>query len=141
MREPRKTATKPPITGGANVGIRDQRGRFVAGGPPGPGRPAGSSSPGAVLSRPEFVRLLRSHAPELVRRLFEVAIRGRGTAAVRAAETLLNFGFGRPPAAVELTGPNGGPIDFRSDDGQARRVLSEIIASAEAGNDNRSAEN
>lgn len=48
---------------------------------------------------------------------------------IRCTEILLNRGYGRPPQALSLSGPDGGPIDFRNLDDDR---LDQFIARLEA---------
>lgn len=75
---------------------RDELGRVKAGGPslnPG-GRPAALR---------DMVDSIRARSPELVARLFKIALEGKPGAptTVRAAEILLERGFGKAPVMLE----------------------------------------
>lgn len=78
---------------------RDDRGRFVRGGPPGPGRPPGYS---------RLAELLDSALTDEIRRDIIAALADRAKAGdVRAAEFLFDRAYGKPRQAISV-----GPEDL-----------------------------
>lgn len=73
---------------------RTREGRWVAGGP--------SPNPGGRKSDRELTELARSRAPAAIDALARIA-QGRGLAAVRAAEALLDRALGKPTASLNVT--------------------------------------
>ena len=103
-----------------NLPRRGPRGLFVSGTAAGPGRPPTDKT---------FRALARSMSEAVLRKLYSIAVKGNGTAAVRAAEVILERGWGRP--ALEVSGPKGGPIDVRFHS-QVRSAIEALIAESEA---------
>jgi len=90
-------------------------------------KPGQSGNPSGRRKDVGHVQLLaREHTESALATLVEVMQNPAelGAARVRAAEAVLDRGWGRPHAAVEVTGAHGGPIQFE----EARDELSSIIA-------------
>jgi hypothetical protein len=77
---------------------------------------------------PEMVLLARQYGPEVLAKFINLLRKSDDEDIVlRAGQEILNRGFGRPPTAVALTGPQGEPLDFtRLDDGQLQRLLAHL---------------
>lgn len=98
----------------------DQVGKLV---PRKPGRPKGSRNRRTVLGSEH----LSSLTPKAKRRLAEIVQKGEPELAMKAAELILAYCYGRPVQAGEISGPDGGPIEGgalgdRDDIELARRV-------------------
>jgi hypothetical protein len=97
------------------------------------GRKTGGRRPGSPnKATAEVKELALKHGPEAI----EVAARlMRGaeseTARLAAANIILDRAYGRAPQAVEMSGPNGGPIQSETvtpTDEQRARALMALIA-------------
>ncbi|HLK93934.1 MAG TPA: hypothetical protein VKZ18_28840 [Polyangia bacterium] len=96
-----------------------------------PFRPGQSGNPGGrskAIAEVEKLALKRS--PQAIEELMRIA-KGRGLAAVRAAETVLAYGVGRPQHQVAITAKGGGPMNGAFV-GAARAMLEAAIEQAEA---------
>lgn len=118
--EPENRPETDPSDKGDNSSRRSPRGLFLPGAAAGPGRPP---------TNKVFRDLARGMSEMVLKKLYSIALKGQGTAAVRAAEVILERGWGRP--ALEVSGPLGGPIDVRFH-GQVRAAVEELVAQAEA---------
>lgn len=56
----------------------------------------------------EFYRILREKSPELAVKLVQIAMKGN----VAAMTLALSYAVGKPTDKLELSGPNGGPLEF-----------------------------
>lgn len=109
----------PPVLTGELV--RKPPVRAADGGTLAPG--GGSLNPGGrSKAEREVVELARQRGPEVIKRLFQIAMRRSDGAAVRAAEVLLERGFGKAP------------LKFVDSDGKDMRV-GIIIMPSERGED------
>lgn len=111
----------PPPAQNSGEAAATVRGRpFPAGqsGNPG-GRPASSK---------EFRQLARDYSPIALKKLYQIALTGKGFAAVRACEVIIERAWGKTP--LEVSGPRGGPIDMRFH-GAIRNAIEEAIAQAQ----------
>lgn len=92
-------------------------------GPDGKLAPGGGSlNPGGrSKAEREVVDLARQRGPEVIKRLFQIAMRRSDGAAVRAAEVLLERGFGKAP------------LKFTDADGKKLQIRGIIIMPAERG--------
>jgi hypothetical protein len=94
-----------------------------------PFKPGQSGNPsGRSKEIAEVEALARSKSAQAITELMRIA-KGRGLAAVRAAETVLAYGLGRPQHQVSITA-KGAPLDGRFA-GAARAMLEAAIANAE----------
>lgn len=94
-----------------------------------PFQPGQSGNPsGRSREIAEVEALARSKSAQAVIELMRIA-KGRGLAAVRAAETVLAYGLGRPQHQVSITA-KGAPLDGRFA-GAARQMLEAAIVEAE----------
>ena len=79
----------------------------------------------------DIASFARQYGPECIANLVHIMRTNPDNpdVVIRCCDLLLMRGYGRAPAAISLSGPNGGPIDFRSldDDG-----LDQFIARLEA---------
>lgn len=79
---------------------------------PGAGRPKGARDKATREAGATIGELARVHAGTALNALVEIATKGESEAArVSAANALLDRGYGKPPQALEHSGPNGGPIE------------------------------
>ncbi len=86
--------SKKPAAGGQPESTpRTRDGRWVAGGP--------SPNPGGRKSDKELTELARVRAPEAIDALARIAA-GKGLAAVRAAEVILDRALGRPKQSMSV---------------------------------------
>ena len=76
--------------------------------------PWGKGQSGNPGGRPKALKELRelaqSHAADVVKRLYEIAMTGDPAPAVAACKELLDRGFGKSPQALEVTGAEGAPL-------------------------------
>lgn len=78
---------------------------------PGAGRPAGAQSRATRAMKASFSEVARTHAPEALRTLVQIAKKGESDSArVSAANAILDRAYGKPSQAHEHAGPNGGAI-------------------------------
>lgn len=81
----------------------------------GPGRPFVKGQSGNPKGRARVAadirELARQYGPEAVRTLAGIMQTGSERGRVMAAEALLDRGYGRPGQSVELSGPQGGPVE------------------------------
>lgn len=78
---------------------------------PGAGRPRGAQNRATKEQKGTLQELARSHTETALKTLVEVARKGESDAArVSAANALLDRAYGKPSQAVEVAGPQGGPI-------------------------------
>jgi hypothetical protein len=78
---------------------------------PGAGRKPGAKDAATGEQRASIQSLARSYDKLALATLARVAKSSSSdSAAVSAANALLDRGYGRPPQAVEMTGKNGGPV-------------------------------
>ncbi len=75
-----------------------------------------SGNPGGRPKGETNVRALaQAHGEEAINRLVELMReKSNDRVSALAAQALLDRGFGRPVQSTELTGKDGGPLDFRS---------------------------
>jgi hypothetical protein len=98
-----------------------------------PFKPGQSGNPsGRSKEIAEVEALARSKSAQAITELMRIA-KGRGLAAVRAAETVLAYGLGRPQHQVSITA-KGAPLDGRFA-GAARQMLEAAISEAERSTD------
>lgn len=96
-----------------------------------PGRPFAKGKSGNPGGRPklpeELKQAFRALAPEALKTLESVmrSSKARPGDRIRAAETILNRGYGTPVQAVEVTGRDGGPIESMTHE-QALARLAEL---------------
>ena len=72
----------------------------------GKGRPKGSSNRGCLDGR----IAARAHAEKAMQTLVDMLSSPSHPTRVSAASSILDRAFGRPAQAVEMSGPDGGPI-------------------------------
>lgn len=78
----------------------------------------------------ELRKLARNNAPTVIRRLMLLARKAQPAEAIRASALLLEWGFGKPENAVEVT---GAPVDFEALDASERaKVFQEAADKARA---------
>lgn len=108
---------------------RDAKGRIVKG--------SRSLNPtGRPHDEREVIEALRLHGPELVEALLKLALRKKNPS-VEAIKVALAYAYGKPREKVELTGADGGPIEWdlsRLTDEQLN-VLEQIHSIAKGGAD------
>lgn len=79
----------------------------------------------------EIAHFARQYGPECIANLVHL-MRTHGDdpdVVIRCADILLTRGYGRPPTAVAISGPDGGPIDFRSlDDDRLDQFIERLEA-------------
>jgi len=81
----------------------------------GAGRPKGSRSAATKEQIASISDMAKMHSEDALHALVHVATQGESEAArVSAASAILDRGFGKPQAAVELTGAEGGPVAFEA---------------------------
>ena len=100
---------------------RDEKGRFV---------PGVSGNP--LGRRPQYKvvqDLARSHTVAAITTLVEVMIGRQYTGAerVRAAQLILDRGWGKPETRLELTGADAGPIEIHDPKDRVRGMLDGIL--------------
>ena len=78
----------------------------------GAGRPKGAVASATIEQKGTLSELARSHTETAVNVLVSVA-RGSDSDAARvsAASAILDRGYGKAPQSMELSGPEGGPIE------------------------------
>jgi hypothetical protein len=81
--------------------VRDERGRIVSGTPNPGGRPK---------SVAQLAELCREHTPQAVARLAQIVLTGDERASVAAAKELFDRGYGKAAQHVEVSGPEGAPL-------------------------------
>ncbi len=80
---------------------------------PGSGRKPGTKARATVIQKATLSELARKHTTAALRTLVDVAATGTSEAArIAAASAILDRGYGKPPAAIEHSGPDGGPIEY-----------------------------
>jgi hypothetical protein len=80
---------------------------------PGAGRPKGRKDAKTL----EIEAAAKEYAGDALRALVKVARRGKSEGSrVAAAVALLDRGYGRPRQSLEHSGPDGGPIDVRTNE-------------------------
>jgi len=119
---PKNRPETVPGDKGDNSPRRGSRGLFLPGTAAGPGRPPTDKA---------FRETARGMSEAVLKKLFYIALKGNGAAAVRAAEAILDRAWGRP--ALEVSGPKGGPIGVALN-GAVRRAMEDLVAQAEAEN-------
>ena len=89
-------------------------------------KPGQSGNPGGRPKAVGHVRdLAREHTKEAIETLVDIMRNGdKDVARARAAEVLLDRAWGRAPQAMEISGPQGGPVEWK----QARQELNNLIA-------------
>lgn len=103
---------------------------------PGAGRPKGSRNRLTEQRKATLREMAMEHVPVAIAALAEVAQTGTDAARVAAANSLLDRAFGKALQAVELSGPDSGPVitlDAGSMSTDALREL--VIAMARDEND------
>jgi len=75
-------------------------------------RPGAGRKPGKLgAAKRALSEMAKDHAETALQTLVHIATKGEGEAArVSAANAILDRAYGKPPQALEHTGPNGGPI-------------------------------
>jgi hypothetical protein len=74
---------------------------------PGAGRRKGKLS----AAKRHLSEIAKDHAEAAMQVLFDIATSGESEAArVSAANAILDRGYGKPHQAVQMTGPEGGPL-------------------------------
>jgi hypothetical protein len=98
---------------------------------PGPGRKFVKGQPSAnpggrpVGSLRELAELCRQHGPMAVATLVEIAQHGgQESDRIAASKVLLDRGYGKATERVELSGPDGGPLNVRE---LSDAVLEQIV--------------
>jgi phage FluMu protein gp41 len=82
---------------------------------PGAGRPKGAKDRATAAAGATLAELARAETRTALATLISVAKKSESDAArVSAANAILDRGYGRPPQAVQHSGPGGGPIDVRA---------------------------
>lgn len=72
----------------------------------------------------EVKAMLRDGSPDAARALIEKAAKGD----IKAIEIVLHYGIGKPTERVEVSGPEGGPIEFAAGlDDHEKRALRDAI--------------
>jgi len=66
-------------------------------------------------SHTNIVEHAKSYGPACIRALSDEVANNTGAPRVSAANSLLERGFGKVGQPIELTGPDGGPIDVNMD--------------------------
>ncbi len=76
-------------------------------------KPGKSGNPGGrPKDLPEFRKQVREMGTEVaLQRLVHNVVLAPAMEANKACEILLAYGWGRPSVAVEVSGPNGGPVE------------------------------
>lgn len=97
-----------------------------------PFQPGQSGNPGG---RPKLIReakeLAKKHSPEAIQRLVQIMRQTKDTkAALAAAMAILDRGYGRPAASVEMTGKDGGPIQTVTTAEEAARLIAFTLTKA-----------
>ena len=79
--------------------------------------------------------LARRYTMDAIETLVKIMHDGNetGSARVRAAECILSRGWGQPPAALEVTGAEGGPIEFQEAQHELESILDSIAARSQEG--------
>jgi len=99
-----------------------------------------SGNPGGVpKALKELKTLAREHSTRAVARLAEL-MEEDGAVGVAACNSILDRGWGKPTQAVEVSGPEGGPVAFEALEDltdeqleQLERTLAKAVAVAGAG--------
>jgi hypothetical protein len=122
--DPKDDAPGPPenrqITGEASrhpAGARQASGRFAPG--------STGNAGGRPSSSKEFRDLARDMSIGALRKLYVMALSGKGLVSERACEFIIERAWGRTP--LEVSGPRGGPIDMRFH-GAVRSAIEQAIA-------------
>lgn len=85
-------------------------------------RHGGGKAPSKISN--EVRAMLRDGSPEAARALIEKAAKGD----IKAIEIVLHYGIGKPTERVEVSGPEGGPIEFAAGlDDHEKRALRDAI--------------
>lgn len=92
--------------------MSDEIVRAIVARPTMPGKHGGTLNRGGGRRPPsetaEVKKLLRAGSKDAARKLLEKARRGE----IKAIELVLAYGIGKPTDRVELSGPDGGPIEM-----------------------------
>jgi hypothetical protein len=82
---------------------------------PGAGRKPGSRTLLTIAIKQSLAATAKEHAPEAMGAIVAILRDGRLAPAARldAAKLILHYGYGKPVAAVEVSGPGGRPIETR----------------------------
>ena len=101
---------------------------------PGAGRPKDADRPVA----PDSIKgLAREHAPEAIATVLDVMKRGPHREKLAAAKLLLAYAYGAPATAVEVSGPDRGPIATYNPallaDDETRELLINLARRVESG--------
>lgn len=84
----------------------------------------GGGRPPVSKAKQQALEFLRDHALDAARALVVKALRGD----TRAQELVLAYGIGKPPDKLELSGPEGGPLElFEGFDDHERQALRDAI--------------
>lgn len=100
---------------------------------PGAGRPKGAKDTATREQGGSLAELARQHTTDALKTLVKIATAGESEAArVTAANALLDRGYGKPTQAVEHSGRDGGPIEYKnlSDEEIAARIAAHEAARA-----------
>jgi len=105
------------------------------GGPrPGAGRPVGAVQRARPEQKKTLSDLAREHTADALNVLVLIATQGESEAArVSAANALLDRGYGKPQQSVEMSGPEGGPVEI--DDRAAAARIAALLTAARSRRD------
>ena len=93
-------------------------------------KPGWSGNPGGRPKQSVHLKeLAREQTPKAIKTLIDVMEHSeRDAARVRAAEILLDRAWGRAPQAMELSGPDGGPIEWKKASEEFNSLMDRLIA-------------
>ena len=93
-------------------------------------RPGHSGNPsGRPKQSVQLKELAREQTAKAIKTLVDVMDNSdRDAARVRAAEILLDRAWGRAPQAMELSGPDGGPIEWKKASEELNSLMDRLIA-------------
>lgn len=101
--------------------MRDEKGRW---------QPGESGNPKGGLKKYKVVQdLARVHTVAAISTLAEIMINRNYAAAerCRAAQLMLDRGWGKPETRIELTGADAGPVEISDPKNRVRTMLEQIL--------------